>query len=50
MVKKILSGEQDIHTDLREVMNNHNDEVCKIYPFARLFWKEQQKAASAKSK
>ena len=58
MVKKIHaqsdeSVEQDVHTDLLEVMNNHNDEVCKIYPegtFARLFWKEQQKAASAKSK
>ena len=47
------SIEDDLHSDLQEVMISHNDEISKVYSectFARLFWDEQRKAALSKTK
>jgi hypothetical protein len=52
-IKYSESVVEDVDDDLLEVMNNHNDDVYKVYQegtFARLFWDEQRKAALAKSK
>ena len=43
---------QDLHDDVRSVMNAQGEKIDDIYPkgtFRRLFWDQQFKAASAKS-
>ena len=43
---------EDLHSDLHTIMNNQSKQIRNTYPqgtFARLFWDEQLKAASAKN-
>ena len=42
--------DQSFNSDLLHIMEENSDEIKKVYPegtFARLFWEEQIKAASA---